>query len=149
MFFVYLLICDRDDRKYKTEIINNAAQKLIKPAAALITILIFVQIMFNSGVNNAGLPNMIVSAAYIFSGAGQVVTLLTAPFIGALGAFVAGSATVSNLLFSSIQQSAALMSGSKESIILAMQGMGSAAGNVIAIHNIFCLLYTSPSPRDA
>ena len=140
VFFVYLLIRDRDDHKYKTEIINNAAQKLIKPAAALITILIFVQIMFNSGVNNAGLPNMIVSAAYIFSGAGQVVTLLVAPFIGALGAFIAGSATVSNLLFSSIQQSAALMSGSKESIILAMQGMGSAAGNVIAIHNILAAL---------
>ncbi len=140
VFFVYLLIRDREDHKYKTEIINNAAQKLIKPAAALITILIFVQIMFNSGVNNAGLPNMIVSAAYIFSGAGQVVTLLIAPFIGALGAFIAGSATVSNLLFSSIQQSTALISGSKESIVLAMQGMGSAAGNVIAIHNILAAL---------
>ena len=137
-FFVYLFIRDRGD--YKIEIVNNVVRKIIKPAMVLVTILVFVQIMLNSGINNTGLPNMIVSAAYIFSGAGQVVTVLIAPIIGALGAFVAGGATVSNLLFSSIQQTAALMSGNKESIIIAMQGMESSAGNVIAIHNILAAL---------
>ena len=138
IFSVYLFI--RDSGNHKIKIVNDVARKIIKPAMALITILIFVQIMLNSGVNNAGLPNMIVSAAYIFSGAGQTITVLIAPIIGALGAFVAGSATVSNLLFSSIQQSAALMSGNQESIIMAMQGMGSSVGNVIAIHNILAVL---------
>ena len=137
-FFVYLFIRDKGD--YKIEIVNNVVRKIIKPALVLVTILVFVQIMLNSGINNAGLPNMIVSAAYIFSGAGQAITVLIAPVIGALGAFVAGSATVSNLLFSSIQQTSALISGNKESIIMAMQGMGSSAGNVIAIHNILAAL---------
>ena len=137
-FSIYLYIYDKENHKIK--IINNASRKIMKPAMALIIILIFVQIMLNSGVNNSGLPNMIISAAYIFSGAGQVITILIAPIIGALGAFVAGSATVSNLLFSSIQQSAALISGNQESIIMAMQGMGASAGNVIAIHNILAAL---------
>ncbi len=137
-FYIYLFIHNKSN--HKTEIINNALLKIMKPAMTLITILIFVQIMLNSGVNDSGLPNMIISAAYIFNGAGQAVTILIAPIIGALGAFVAGSATVSNLLFSSIQQSAALISGNRESIIMAMQGMGSSAGNVIAIHNILAAL---------
>jgi len=140
IFFVGLLIRRSNRDSNIIETISNVVQKLIRPVVALITILVFVQIMLNSGVNNAGLPNMIVSAAYIFNNAGQIIAMLIAPIIGALGSFIAGSATVSNLLFSSIQQSAALMSGNKESVILAMQGMGSSAGSVIAMHNILAVL---------
>jgi len=137
-FLVYFFL--RRNKKYSAEILREAAKRVVQPAAALICIIIFVQIMLNSGLNDAGLPNMITSIANIFRSAGKVTTLFISPAIGAIGAFIAGSSTVSNLLFSSIQQSAAVLSGNAEKLIIAMQGMGSAAGNVVAIHNILAAL---------
>jgi lactate permease len=61
---------------------------------------------------------------------------LFAPSIGALGAFIAGSNTVSNLMFSLFQHSVArslLISGT---VVVALQAVGAAAGNMIAIHNV-------------
>lgn len=62
-----------------------------------------------------------------------------AAFIGAFGAFLAGSATVSNLLFSDIQASAAVRLGLNTSLILALQLTGAAAGNMIALPNILAV----------
>ena len=59
-----------------------------------------------------------------------------APVLGALGAFFAGSATVSNLTFAGIQDSIALTLGFDRTSILALQSVGAAMGNVIAISNI-------------
>ena len=59
-----------------------------------------------------------------------------APSIGALGAFIAGSNTVSNLMFSLFQHSVAdnlMISGA---VVVALQAVGAAAGNMIAIHNV-------------
>ena len=59
-----------------------------------------------------------------------------APTIGALGAFIAGSNTVSNLMFSLFQHGVAeklLISGA---LVVALQAIGAAAGNMIAIHNV-------------
>ncbi len=122
------------------EIITSSTRRIMGPSFAIISILIFAQIMLNSGINNAGLPNMAESAANIFYGANQVSTILAAPAIGALGAFITGSSTVSNLLFAPIQQSLAVSSGVEDKIIIALQGMGSAAGNVIGINNILIAL---------
>jgi lactate permease len=59
-----------------------------------------------------------------------------APVLGALGAFFAGSATVSNLTFAGIQDSIALTLGFDRTSILALQSVGAAMGNMIAISNI-------------
>jgi len=59
-----------------------------------------------------------------------------APFVGALGAFVAGSATLSNLIFGTIQAHAANQAGFTVSIILSLQLLGATAGNMISIPNI-------------
>ncbi len=58
------------------------------------------------------------------------------PFIGAFGAFIAGSATVSTLLFGKFQFLAATNLGLNTSKILALQLVGAGVGNMIALTNI-------------
>ena len=55
---------------------------------------------------------------------------------GALGAFIAGSNTVSNLMFAAFQHGVAARLAISSSLIVALQAVGAAAGNMIAIHNV-------------
>ena len=59
-----------------------------------------------------------------------------AAYLGAIGAFFAGSCTISNLTFGPIQDSIASQVGQDRTTILALQSVGGAMGNMIAIHNI-------------
>ena len=59
-----------------------------------------------------------------------------APLIGALGAFVAGSNTVSDLMFSLFQYGVADRIGAPHLVILGLQALGGAAGNMITVHNV-------------
>jgi lactate permease len=56
--------------------------------------------------------------------------------IGALGAFIAGSNTVSNLMFCEFQYKVADELGISGAMVVALQAVGAAAGNMIAIHNV-------------
>jgi lactate permease len=77
--------------------------------------------------------------AAIFSGA----YFLAAPLIGVLGAFMSGSNTVSNTLFSSIQFETASILGISQVLIVALQAMGGAIGNMICVHNIVAVCATT------
>jgi len=59
-----------------------------------------------------------------------------AAYLGAIGSFFAGSCTISNLTFGPIQDSIASQVGQDRTTILALQSVGAAMGNMIAIHNI-------------
>ena len=59
-----------------------------------------------------------------------------APFIGGLGAFVAGSNTVSNMMFSLFQFGVGERIGVDPTWIVALQAVGGAAGNMICVHNV-------------
>ncbi|MDC8829928.1 L-lactate permease [Alteromonas gilva] len=59
-----------------------------------------------------------------------------APFLGALGSFFSGSATISNLTFAGIQLSIAEQLGLSVTSVLAMQSVGAAMGNMVCINNI-------------
>lgn len=62
-----------------------------------------------------------------------------APTIGALGAFIAGSNTFSNMMFSIFQFGAAQNIGldvNAASYVVALQAIGGAAGNMICVHNV-------------
>jgi lactate permease len=63
--------------------------------------------------------------------AGQLFPLVS-PFIGALGAFMTGSNTNSNLLFGAFQQNVAGALGFTVPIILAIHNAGAAVGSVFA-----------------
>jgi len=61
-------------------------------------------------------------------------------FIGAFGAFIAGSNTVSDILFGLFQFEAAQQIGAPTQIVVAAQAVGGAIGNLIAIHNVVAAL---------
>lgn len=95
-----------------------------------------VRIYINSGINPSNLPGMpIVMAEWVAVNVGQIYPLF-APSIGALGAFIAGSNTVSNLMFSFFQFGVAERMSMPATMMIALQAVGAAAGNMIAIHNI-------------
>ena len=95
-----------------------------------------VRIYMNSGINSTGYPSMPVAmASWVADNVGRVWPLF-APAIGALGAFIAGSNTVSNLMFSLFQYSVAEKLMISGAVVVALQAVGAAAGNMIAIHNV-------------
>src|SRR5690606_38703830 len=54
-----------------------------------------------------------------------------APVVGALGTFITGSATASNLLFTEFQESTATEAGFEPLPLLGAQNSGAAIGNII------------------
>jgi len=68
--------------------------------------------------------------------------LWLAPAIGALGAFLTGSSTVSNLLFGPLQLSANQALGYAQPVLIVGQLVGSAFGNIFAISNILAAMAT-------
>ncbi|KGE78794.1 L-lactate permease [Halomonas salina] len=95
-----------------------------------------VRILINSGVNTADLVSMPVAmASLVADGVGDIYPLF-APAVGALGAFIAGSNTVSNLMLSDFQFNVAQQLGVSTALMVALQAVGAAAGNMIAIHNV-------------
>jgi len=101
----------------------------------LLPTLAFVQILIYSNINYSGFESIPFLVAEIFSKSGYFYIFL-APLIGAFGAFIAGSATVSNLIFGGLQSNVASIGIYSESLLLALQTVGGSAGNMIAIHNI-------------
>lgn len=67
---------------------------------------------------------------------------LLAPAVGALGTFVTGSATASNVLFTELQESTAEAAGLPVTPLLGAQNFGAAVGNVICPHNIVAAVAT-------
>jgi lactate permease len=115
-----------------------AGRQIFGAAFALLLALPMVRVFINSGeeYNTSGLAEMpIVLAEGAASLAGSTWPFF-APIIGALGAFVAGSNTVSNLTFSLFQFGTAQNIGVTESVVVAAQAVGGAAGNMITVHNV-------------
>jgi lactate permease len=95
-----------------------------------------VRIYINSGVNPLDLPGMpIAMAEFVADNVGRIYPVF-APSVGALGAFIAGSNTVSNLMFALFQLGVALKLSMPTFVVVALQAVGAAAGNMIAIHNV-------------
>ncbi len=116
--------------------VSESGQVLLKAGFVLLFTVPMVRILINSGINAADLPSMpIAMARYVADSVGGVYPLM-APTVGALGAFLAGSNTVSNMMFSQFQFGVAETLGISGAFIVAIQAVGAAAGNMIAIHNI-------------
>lgn len=103
---------------------------------ALLPTLVMVQVFTNSGINTSGLQAMPVLIGEALAGVAGESWLFVAPLLGGLGAFIAGSATVSNLTMASVQEGAAASANLPLVLVLAMQVLGAVAGNIIAIHNV-------------
>ena len=66
-----------------------------------------------------------------------------APFIGTIGAFMFGSNTVSNIMFTPLQFETATLLGIPQLIIVALQNQGGAIGNMVCINNIVAVCATT------
>lgn len=121
---------------------NETFQKMKNPAIALFFAVPLVRLMMDSGHNTSETESMpLVLALYlvdVFQGAWPVF----APFIGILGAFISGSNTVSNMLFSLFQYSIAGSLDISRIIVVSLQNVGGAIGNMICIHNIIAVCAT-------
>lgn len=116
--------------------VRESWRSLVGAGFVLVFTIPMVRILINSGDNAAELPSMPVAMAQLVSSAlGQVYPLL-APAVGGLGAFIAGSNTVSNLMLSDFQFNVAELLGMSGAMMVAMQAVGAAAGNMVAIHNV-------------
>ncbi|GAB3500691.1 L-lactate permease [Amycolatopsis cihanbeyliensis] len=113
-----------------------AGKQLAGTAVALLFALPLVRIFINSGENAAGYESMPLTLADGAASVAGGAWPLFAPWIGALGAFVAGSNTVSNLMFSLFQFSTAENIGVAPEAVVAGQAVGGAAGNMITVHNV-------------
>ena len=107
-------------------------------AIALLFGIAMVQLFRNSGAqfNNSGMESMLVVMAQGLSALFGKAYIIVAPIIGVIGAFISGSATVSCTLFSSLQYESAIILGLPTMLIVAMQIMGGAMGNMVCINNI-------------
>jgi lactate permease len=114
----------------------ESTKTLLGAGFVLIFTVPMVRIYINSDVNALGLQSMpIAMAEWVSTNVGSVWPFF-APFIGALGAFIAGSNTVSNLMFALFQHGVATALGISAAMVVALQAVGAAAGNMIAIHNV-------------
>ena len=122
-------------RKYRTAL-HESSITLLNAGFVLIFTVPMVRIYINSGMNELELVSMPIAMAQWVSVHVGTIWPVFAPVIGALGAFIAGSNTVSNLMFAQFQFSVADSLGFSTAIIVALQAVGAAAGNMIAIHNV-------------
>ncbi|ENM3848552.1 L-lactate permease [Vibrio cholerae] len=115
---------------------GESTKTLIGAGFVLVFTIPMVRIFINSGVNGADLASMPVTTANFAAGlVGDAFPMLSAT-VGALGAFIAGSNTVSNMMFSQFQFEVAQTLSISSVVILALQAVGAAAGNMVAIHNV-------------
>jgi len=84
----------------------------------------------------AGYDKMPIVLAAGVAALAQTAWPIFAPFIGGLGAFVAGSNTVSNMMFSLFQFGVGQRIGADPVWMVALQAVGGAAGNMICVHNV-------------
>lgn len=114
----------------------QALRTTLMALSALVPTLIMVQLFTNSGHNTAGLAAMPIFIGHALADLFGQYWLLVAPWLGGIGAFIAGSATVSTLTIAPVQVSIAQDVGMSFITVLALHMTGAAAGNVIAIHNV-------------
>lgn len=105
-------------------------------AIALVATLAMVHVFTNSGINTEDLISMPQYIAVSMAEHLGFMWMFVAPFLGELGSFITGSATVSTLTFSPIQYSVANQLGLDINTVLAAQTMGAGAGNMICVHNV-------------
>ncbi len=114
----------------------DSTRVLVGAGFVLVFTVPMVRVYINSGVNTSDLSSMPVAMGYWVSQNVGSVWPAFAGMIGALGAFIAGSNTVSNLMLAEFQRSVAQQLQISTPMVVALQAVGAAAGNMIAIHNV-------------
>jgi lactate permease len=110
------------------EALAQSARRLLPVTVALLAMLLLSRLMLHAGLIGALERGAV-------AGLGDAWPWI-APAVGALGSFVTGSATASNVLFTALQAQTALALGLPVATLLAAQGFGAAVGNIVCPHNV-------------
>lgn len=116
--------------------LSSSFSVFMKAGIVLVFAIPLVRLFIHSGNNLSGLESMpLILANSLALFVGPMWPVLASP-VGAIGSFISGSNTVSNLMFSSFQYNLALKTNLSTSTIVALQTVGGAAGNMICVHNV-------------
>ncbi|MFG0297209.1 MAG: L-lactate permease [Maioricimonas sp. JB045] len=115
---------------------SRSLRALVSASVALVFTVPMVQVFINSEGGSAGYPKMPIALADGMAELSGQAWPVFAPLIGGLGAFVAGSNTISNMMFSLFQFGMGERIGVDPSWMVALQAVGGAAGNMICVHNV-------------
>lgn len=121
---------------------GEAWKRMKIPAIALVFTVPMVRLMMQSGNNPHEMASMPIAMAQYMAEITQQSWPLFSPFIGAVGSFISGSSTVSNMLFSLFQYTVADQAGLSRVLIVSLQNVGGAVGNMIGVHNIIAACAT-------
>ncbi|MDD3221069.1 MAG: L-lactate permease [Clostridia bacterium] len=105
-------------------------------AVALVFGIAMVQLFRYTDVNASGMESMLLIMAKGLAAVAGKAYIVVAPLIGVLGSFISGSNTVSNTLFSTLQFETASLLLLPQVLIVALQNLGGAIGNMTCINNI-------------
>lgn len=105
-------------------IVNGTVQKVMSSSVSIASMVAMAVIMQHAGMTET-------LARGLAEGTGQLFPAIS-PWIGALGAFMTGSNTNSNVVFSTLQLRTAQLLGYAVAMILAAQNSGAALGSVLA-----------------
>ncbi|GGO01525.1 L-lactate permease [Haloarcula pellucida] len=127
------------DREEVTAAWLETIEKVTPAVLALVFAVATVQIMIQSG-ETAGVDSMLVVLSEATANTAGVVYPFFAALVGAFGAFLAGSNTVSDILFGTFQYNVAADLGVSRTVLVGAQAVGGAIGNLIAVHNVVAAL---------
>ena len=115
---------------------RRAGRTIVAASTALVFTVPMVQVFIESSGGVAGYAKMPIELAEGAAGLAGEAWPVCAPFVGGFGAFVAGSNTVSNMMFSLFQYDVGARIGVDPLWVVALQAVGGAAGNMICVHNV-------------
>ena len=121
---------------------GQAVKRIKNPLIAMVFAVPMVRIMMQSGNNPGDIVGMPIAMASAMTSIFQGAWPLVDAFIGALGSFMSGSNTVSNMLFSLFQYSVADQLGISTILTVSLQNIGGAMGNMICVHNVIAACAT-------
>ena len=115
---------------------SSSLKTLVPASMALVFTVPMVQVFINSSGGAAGYEQMPIALAEGVANVAGNAWPFFSTFIGGLGAFVAGSNTVSNMMFSLFQFGVGERILVDPTWIVALQAVGGASGNIICVHNV-------------
>ena len=121
--------------EYRTAF-SSSLKTLVPASTALVFTVPMVQVFINSSGGAAGYEQMPIALAEGVANLAGSAWPFFSTFIGGLGAFVAGSNTVSNMMFSLFQFGVGERIMADPTWIVALQAVGGASGNIICVHNV-------------
>ncbi len=135
-FFILVSLITNVFHGMKTEEIKQSWKDTLKQVSGAALALLFgmalVEVLKYKGAEGFSMMDTMASALAMVGGS---LYVLIAPFIGVLGAFVSGSATVSMNLFTNLQYNTATVLGLPTIFVVSMQCVGAAVGNMVCINN--------------